>query len=771
MPGSRPESRFSPAQYFDYRGLKEILAKFVDGAVGESAHHDDDVDDPAVAAADNYDSHDTVDKSKTPVVGASLATLRRADPATPASPGPAAAGTGTTTTGMVSAAGAAASAAVTNATTSPLPADKQNSPPSARSAFPANHSLQSKPLRVAVDQARRTSREDPYASSAPGTPGGTCSLFGASNAIPLSRATSNPHIMESLMGTALQLDDGVGRGSPAAPFKPFVLPPEKKEIADQLKEALRNEINKVSTVFDGYREEIKKKREQCEKELLQFEASLSPSLRGDNSASTDPLHSSSVASTESDGTASSSSHSSSGSMSLRNSSQHSFSALLAQTVDPLPDELVSKVTSLCDLADDLVAYALTNEQACTKFIKKCERRAPTAGVLASLARCVRSASFTSSIADIREVATWARKIAIDSRPSIEGMDPSPSHVFSECATTMVDPIESVPTFTTLDLNSLPSGRVSRMWIALATDGLGLPIRVPVMVAKGVKRGPVLGITAALHGNELNGIPLIHRLFREIDCTELSGCLVAVSIANPPGFLRQQRGYLDGSDLNRLMPGKPTGTAGQQYSYYLLERIVKKFDYLLDMHTASTGRVNSLYVRANMINPVTAKMAILQHPQIIVHNTGPDGSLRGAAHALGIHAITVEVGDPQRFHRRFIHFAHLGVENIMCHLKMVPRQSTRPEKDAVVCTRSFWMFTQSGGILTVLPEINDWVRAGDVVARVYNVFGDLIAQYIAPENGIVVGKSVNPVCSSGDRILHLGVTSEDGFESLTNDGHL
>jgi predicted deacylase len=137
----------------------------------------------------------------------------------------------------------------------------------------------------------------------------------------------------------------------------------------------------------------------------------------------------------------------------------------------------------------------------------------------------------------------------------------------------------------------------------------------VWCGQGERVGPVLGITACLHGNELNGIPLIHRLFRELDCAALSGTVVAVPVANAPGFLRTQRGYLDGADLNRMMPGKKGGTAAQAYAHALMDRIVARFEYLIDMHTASTGRINSLYVRADMRHPVTARMAILQNPQV------------------------------------------------------------------------------------------------------------------------------------------------------------
>jgi predicted deacylase len=210
--------------------------------------------------------------------------------------------------------------------------------------------------------------------------------------------------------------------------------------------------------------------------------------------------------------------------------------------------------------------------------------------------------------------------------------------------------DDYPTFTEMRLSSFPPESINRFRLVLAYDGLAEPITVPVIVVKGRFNGPVLGITAALHGNELNGIPLIHKLLRELELDALSGTVVAIPVMNGPGFLRHQRGYFDGVDLNRLFPGKPDGNCGQIYVYQCMQKIVRHFNYHIDMHTASFGRVNSLYVRADMNNRMTHQMARLQEPQIIVHNTAPDGSLRSAAMKLGIPSITVEIGDPSRIHR-------------------------------------------------------------------------------------------------------------------------
>ena len=307
----------------------------------------------------------------------------------------------------------------------------------------------------------------------------------------------------------------------------------------------------------------------------------------------------------------------------------------------------------------------------------------------------------------------------------------------------------------LDPGSLPSGEKVRMWVELAQDGLGRPIRVPVLAARGIREGPVFGLTAAIHGNEVNGIPVLHRLFERLDPRAVRGTVIAVPVLNVPGFLAGRREFHEGSDLNRIMPGHPDGGPAEVYAHRILERIIRPFDYLLDLHTASAGRANSLYVRADMTQETPARMAYRIRPQIIVHNEPSDATLRGAADELGIPAITVEIGDPARFQRRFIAAALAGVRAVMGSVGVVPRKVRAPRSAPVLCCRSIWIRTERGGLLDVLPDVADTVSEGDVIARVRDPFGDLLQEYRAPFDGVVVGKERNPVTASGGRVLHLG----------------
>ena len=308
----------------------------------------------------------------------------------------------------------------------------------------------------------------------------------------------------------------------------------------------------------------------------------------------------------------------------------------------------------------------------------------------------------------------------------------------------------------LDIINLEKGNLYRFWLEIVKDGIGQDVSIPVMVAKGNQDGPVIGLTAAVHGNELNGIPVIQRLFKELDVEQMKGTVVGVPVLNVPSLLRKKRRFLDGTDLNHIMPGKEGGTVSQIYSWRVVNKLINQFDYLVDLHTASNGRINSYYIRADMSDEIVRKMALLQNAQIIIHNPPNDGTLRGTADSLNIPAITLEVGDPNRFQKGMIRDGLTGIHNLLSFLGVTDNEIEENADETVICKRSYWIYSDEGGLLNVHPDVTQKVSKGEQIATVRNVFGDVVKTYFAPEDGVVIGKSTSPVNQAGGRILHLGI---------------
>lgn len=313
-----------------------------------------------------------------------------------------------------------------------------------------------------------------------------------------------------------------------------------------------------------------------------------------------------------------------------------------------------------------------------------------------------------------------------------------------------------------NLSSLERGKVHFLRLLLSHDGLGRPICVPVIVAHGRRPGPVVGLTAAVHGNELNGLPVIHRVMDRMDVRSLRGTVVGVVVMNVPGLLLRQRRFADGVDLNHVFPGKPDGTPAQVYVHAFVQKLLPALDSLIDLHTASFGRVNSLYVRANMDSPMARRMAMLQRPDIIVHNPPADPTLRGTAAALVIPAITVEIGNPHRYHTDYIRRTVAGIRAVLADQGLIrPRRKPHELPEPVICARSHWLRTDGGGLLEVVPKVAEPVELGQELARLRDEFGRLRKVFIAEEEGVVIGRSVDPVAPTGTRFIHLGIRAAPG----------
>lgn len=317
-------------------------------------------------------------------------------------------------------------------------------------------------------------------------------------------------------------------------------------------------------------------------------------------------------------------------------------------------------------------------------------------------------------------------------------------------------IINIKTKEDLNISSFKRGQVHRVQIHISDNSLGVPWRVPVIIVRGKKAGTVLGITAAVHGDELNGISTIFKLIESIDPCEMAGTLVLVPISNTPGYLLRQRYFSDNIDLNRIMPGKPQGNPSQIYAYHFTSKIVSKFDFLLDLHTASFGRVNSLYIRADLDNPICRTLAYLQNPQIIVSKYDTEGTLRGWASSQGIPSITIEIGNPNAFQHTLIDETLEGILNTMRFLNMIEGEVKDMVTDADIVDSSYWIYSTRGGVVDVFPELTEHVEKGQLIAKVYDVFGQVKEEILADKAGVVIGKNLRPNCEAGTRILHLGV---------------
>lgn len=306
-----------------------------------------------------------------------------------------------------------------------------------------------------------------------------------------------------------------------------------------------------------------------------------------------------------------------------------------------------------------------------------------------------------------------------------------------------------------DLNKFKRNSINKFKLSLLSDQLGDSIQVPMVVVRGKTQGPRVTITAAIHGDEINGAFVCFNLIDNIKPEDLAGDLVLIPIVNVMAFKQNRRQFPGPVDLNRVMPGIPNGLPGEQFAFHFFNEAISGTDFLFDLHTASRGRVNTLYTRVNLNFKNNKELALLQRTPIILNTLGPEASLRTAAEAEGAQALTIEIGNPNIYQKEHVDLALNGILDTLSFLEIYkPKRKIIPE-EKIICQSSEWLRTTSGGLIEINTELYQVIEKGECIGIIRDAFGNTLEEYRTPHRGIVIGKETNPVCISGDRLIHLG----------------
>jgi len=286
--------------------------------------------------------------------------------------------------------------------------------------------------------------------------------------------------------------------------------------------------------------------------------------------------------------------------------------------------------------------------------------------------------------------------------------------------------------------------------------------MPVKVVAGRKAGPVLFVSAAIHGDELNGVEIIRRLLKQKSLQSLRGTLLAVPIVNVHGFLDLSRYLPDRRDLNRSFPGSAKGSIAARMANTFIKEIVSKADYGIDIHTGAVNRSNLPQVRANLDDSRSLELARIFGAPVIINSIIRDGSLRECAAERGFPMLVYEAGEALRFDEVSIRAGLRGVLRAMRHLGMLPETRSRKAITPVVAESTTWVRAPASGIVSRKIELGARVVEGQKLAIVGDPLGEFEEQVFAPYDGIVIGRSTLPLAHEGDALFHIAT-----FKSLAH----
>ncbi|KFI23936.1 succinylglutamate desuccinylase/aspartoacylase family protein [Nitrosococcus oceani] len=287
---------------------------------------------------------------------------------------------------------------------------------------------------------------------------------------------------------------------------------------------------------------------------------------------------------------------------------------------------------------------------------------------------------------------------------------------------------------------------------------GIPVSAPILVVNGRHPGPTLCLTAAVHGDEINGIAMVHQTIAALKSSQLNGAVIGVPIVNMYGYRRSSRYLPDRRDLNRHFPGSPEGSSAARIAHSFFQQVITHCDVLVDLHTGSFHRTNLPQVRADLNHPNILKLARSFGGVAVVHSKGVSGTLRRAAMDRDIPSITLEAGEPKRLQLQEVHQGLKGIKNLMNELGMVDEGETKSAPEAVF-HQTKWIRTHQAGILLSEVELGDPIKAGQQLGIITNPITNQQIPIVSPYHGQLLGMALNQVTIPGYAAYHIGIKAD------------
>jgi hypothetical protein len=314
--------------------------------------------------------------------------------------------------------------------------------------------------------------------------------------------------------------------------------------------------------------------------------------------------------------------------------------------------------------------------------------------------------------------------------------------------------------------SIPPGKRKQIELPVAKLFDYTEMRIPVEVIRGKEDGPTLFISAAIHGDEINGVEVIKRLLaRKKTLARIKGTLIAVPIVNVFGFNNNVRYLPDRRDLNRCFPGSDTGSLAGQIAHIFMNEIVSKSTHGIDLHTAAINRDNLSQIRASLGSKETERLAMAFGVPVVINSDIRDGSLRQAAADKGIPMLLFEGGQALRYEEKIIKSALRGILSVMQSIGMIEGKAVskkKREKEVFIAKSSHWIRAPHSGSLRAKKQIGSRVRKDELLGVLSNPFGRERIEVRAKKTGIIIGIATLPLVNNGDALFHIA-TFDDSQE--------
>lgn len=281
------------------------------------------------------------------------------------------------------------------------------------------------------------------------------------------------------------------------------------------------------------------------------------------------------------------------------------------------------------------------------------------------------------------------------------------------------------------------------------------VEIPVFVFRSKKPGPVMLLSAGMHGEETNGIEIIRKVIAREEIHHLQcGSIIAIPVINSISFLFGSRDLPDGRDLNRCFPGNKNGSFGSRIAYDLMKHIIPLIDFGVDFHTGGAKINNSPQIRCVFEFPDNLSLAEKFSPPLIIDSTYREGTLRKEAAKKQKPILVYEGGESMRFDYGAINEGVNGCLRLMKSYGMI--ETDIPNNHAVKLIKDTWIRAHVSGLFHMNKVNGSYVSRHDLLGVICNPFGGIEHQIHSTVDGYIVGINNRPVVNQGDALIHLGM---------------
>lgn len=285
--------------------------------------------------------------------------------------------------------------------------------------------------------------------------------------------------------------------------------------------------------------------------------------------------------------------------------------------------------------------------------------------------------------------------------------------------------------------------------------------MPVHVIHAKKDGPRMFISAAIHGDEINGVEIVRRLLRLKLMKQLRGTLFAIPIVNVYGFINQSRYLPDRRDLNRSFPGTHKGSLTSHLARLFTDEIVNQCTHGIDLHTGSNHRTNLPQLRVILDDPKVERLAKAFGAPVIINSRLRDNSLREAVIDKGIPMLLYEGGEALRFNEHVTQVGLRGIISVMREIGMLPKKHPARKRlhEPLVVRSTTWIRAPKSGIVYSMASLGAKITEKSVIAKIGDAFGENEEPVISPVTGIIIGLLKLPLVHKGDALFHVAPLEE------------